>query len=234
MTPISISVIAVVSLQACAQNSVTSVPSGVLDSNPASVSSGPSVESRTPRYHLRKSDSFNLEFAISPEFDQTIVVQPDGFITLKAVGTLHAEGLTIPELSQAIQHAYSGILRDPIVTIELRDFDKPYFIASGQVGKPGKYDLRSDLTLTEAVAVAGGFTEASKHSQVVLFRPKENGVTEARLIDVKKMLKARDLAEDIHLHPGDMIFVPQNRISKIARYLPTSTLGLYGNPQFYK
>lgn len=98
---------------------------------------------------------------------------------------------------------------------------------------PESIDLRSDLTLTEAVAVAGGFTESSKHSQVVLFRPSQNGTSEARIIDVKKMLKSHDLAEDIHLQPGDMIFVPQNRISKIARYLPTSSLGMYATPGVY-
>lgn len=209
-------------------------PSGNTTSLPADSTSSADQKSglatRTPRYQMRKSDSFELTFALSPEFNQTISVQPDGFITLKAVGTIAAEGLTIPELTQHIEHVYAGVLHDPIITIELKDFDKPYFVASGQLSKPGKYDLRSDLTLTQAVAVAGGFTEASKHSQVVLFRSAANGMTEARLVNVKKMLNSRDLAEDIHLQPGDMIFVPQNRISKISRYLPTSSLGMYGYP----
>jgi polysaccharide export outer membrane protein len=159
-------------------------------------------------------------------------VQPDGYITLKNAGTIYAEGLTVPELTEKIRKAYAGILHNPIITVELRDFDKPYFIATGQVGKPGKYDLRSDLTVTEAVAVAGGFTEASKHSQVVLFRPMQNGMTEAKVINVKKMLRSRDLAEDIHLEPGDMIYVPKNRLSKIERFLPTTSLGMFGYPQF--
>lgn len=228
----SILFIAAISSPAIAQNGTPSLGRGVSPSDTEISHSSPELEKRNPRYQLRKSDSFGLEFEFSPELNQTVSVQPDGYITLKAVGTIFAQGLTVPELTEKIQLAYTGILHDPIVTIELKDFDKPYFIASGQVGKPGKYDLRSDLTVTQAVAVAGGFTEASKHSQVVLYRPSENGITEARLIDVKKMLKSRDLAEDIHLQPGDMIFVPQNWISKIARYLPTSTLGLYGNPVY--
>jgi polysaccharide biosynthesis/export protein len=212
----------------------TSASAGV--SSPAdrrTESSGSTLQTRAPRYQLRKSDSFDVEFSLSPEFKQTVSVQPDGYITLKAVGTIYAEGLTIPDLTDKIRIAYAGILHDPIVTIELKDFDKPYFIASGQVGKPGKYDLRSDLTLTQGVAVAGGFTDASQRTQVVLFRPAANGLTEARVVNIKKMLKARDLGEDVHLQPGDMIFVPQNRISKIQRYLPTSSLGLYGNPLLY-
>lgn len=192
----------------------------------------PSLHERAPRYKLQRGDSFQLQFAYTPEFDQAVKIQPDGYITLKSAGTIVAAGLTIPELTTAVEHAYDGILNKPLVTVDLKDFENPFFIVGGQVGKPGKYDLRADLTVTEGVAIAGGFTKASKHSQVVLFRPDSNGMAEARLIDVKKMLHDRDLAEDVHLRPGDMIFVPQNRISKIERYLPTSSLGLYGYPGF--
>ncbi|HTV09630.1 MAG TPA: polysaccharide biosynthesis/export family protein [Candidatus Aquilonibacter sp.] len=191
------------------------------------------LRARAPSYQLRRGDSFEIEFTFSPEFNQMVTVEPDGYITLKSAGTIHVEGLTIPKLTAEIEQKYAGTLHDPVVTIDLKDIEKPYFIAAGQVGKPGKYDLRSDLTLTEGVAIAGGFTEASKHSQVVLYRPGPNGVTEARLVDAKKMLRSHNLAEDIHLQPGDMIYVPQNRISKISRYLPTSSLGLYGNPALY-
>jgi polysaccharide biosynthesis/export protein len=199
----------------------------------AETSQQPTLQQRVPRYQLRRGDSFEIQFAFSPEFNQTVTVEPDGYITLKSAGTILVEGLTVPRLTEAIQQKYAGILHDPVVTIDLKDFEKPYFIAAGQVGKPGKYDLRSDLTLTEGVAIAGGFTEASKHSQVVLYRPGPNGVTEARLVNAKKMLRSHNLAEDIHLQPGDMIYVPQNWISKISRYLPTSSLGLYENPALY-
>ena len=216
---------------ASAQNSVRStLPVHSSSSATVVTTAKPGLSDHAPRYQLRKGDSFELQFAFSPEFNQTVTVQPDGYITLKSVGTISAEGLTIPELTQNINQAYSGILRDPVITINLEDFDKPYFVVAGQVGKPGKYDLRSDITITEAVAIAGGFTEASRHSQVILFRPGANGMTEARAVNVKKMLKAQNLMEDVHLRPGDLIFVPQNRISKIQRYLPTSNLGFYGYP----
>lgn len=227
---VPITLLAAMSATAFAQSSTPVLVAVSASRDPGSSIDSPGLQKRNARHQLRKSDSFDLELEFSPELNQTVSVQPDGYITLKAVGTIFAEGLTIPELTEKIQRAYAGILHEPVVTIELKDFDKPYFVVSGQVGKPGKYDLRSDLTVTQAVAVAGGFTEASKHSQVVLFRPSENGLTEARLINVKKMLKTRDLTEDIHLQPGDMVYVPQNRISKIARYLPTSSLSMYGTP----
>ena len=147
-----------------------------------------------PRYRLREGDSFDIQFAFAPEFNETVSVQPDGYITLKSLGTILAEGLTVPEITQKIEQSYAGILHDQQITISLKDFEKPYFLATGQVGKPGKYELRSDLTIIEGIAVAGGLTESSKHSQVVLFRPLPNGLTEAHLIDVKKMLTSRNLS----------------------------------------
>ena len=159
----------------------------------------PGFQERHPRYRLRKGDSFDLDFAMTPEFNQTIAVQPDGYVTLKGVGSVFVEGQNVPELTETLKTAYAKILHDPVIAISLKDFEKPYFIASGQVGKPGKYDLRSDLTVTEAVAIAGGFDEKSKHSQVVLFRPMPGGGFQAKLINVKKLLADAHLSEDVQI-----------------------------------
>jgi polysaccharide export outer membrane protein len=190
----------------------------------------PGFQERNPRYHLRKGDSFDLDFAMTPEFNQVVAVQPDGYITLKAVGSIYVEGQTVPQLTDTLKAAYANILHDPVVAISLKDFEKPYFIASGEVARPGKYDLRSDLTVTEGVAIAGGFDEKSKHSQVVLFRPVAGGGFEAKLINVKKLLASRNLTEDVQLKPGDMLYVPQNSISKIRPFLPSSSVSALLGP----
>jgi len=187
----------------------------------------PGLQERHARYRLRKGDTFDLDFPLSPEFNQTVAVEPDGYVTLKGAGSFFVEGETVPQLTDTVKAAYAKTLSDPIVTVALKDFEKPYFIASGQVSKPGKYDLRSDLTVTEAVAMAGGFTDKSKHSQVVLFRPLPGGGYEAKLLNVKKLLASRNLSEDVPLQPGDMLYVPQNAISKIRPFLPTSSVSAY-------
>ncbi len=212
---------------------VTSADDAANDKGQTPSAAAAGFQERNPRYGLRKGDSFDVDFAFSPEFNQTVVVQPDGFITLRGAGSMRVEGQTIPELTETIKKAYAKILHDPVVTVALKDFERPYFVAAGQVGKPGKYDLRSDLTLVEAVAIAGGFTENSKHSQVVLFRRVSDQLVEARLFNVKQMLQSHDLSEDAHLRPGDMIYVPQNAISKIRKYLPTSSMGVYADPTHY-
>lgn len=184
---------------------------------------------RRPLYRLRPSDVVEIDIVFSPDFNQTLTVQPDGYLPLKGVEQLYAEGMTIPELQTAIRTAYTGVLHDPEVTIVLKDFDKPYFIAAGEVGHPGKYELRSDTSVAEAVAIAGGFTSRAKHSQVVLFRRISQETVEAHVLNLKTILKSRTLAEDAQLRPGDFLFVPQNLVSKIRQYLPASSLSLYAN-----
>jgi polysaccharide biosynthesis/export protein len=185
---------------------------------------------RHPLYRLSKSDTVDVSFTFSPDFNQTLTIQPDGFVFLRGAGAVVAEGLTLPQLQQVVARAYTGILHEPEITVTLRDFEKPYFLAGGEVGHPGKYELRGDLTVNEAVAMAGGLTQQARHSQVVLFRRVSSDVAEAHIVDLKKMLNRRDLREDLHLRPGDFVYVPQNRVSKIRKFVPTSALSWYMNP----
>jgi polysaccharide export outer membrane protein len=185
---------------------------------------------RHPLYRLTKSDIVDVNFTFSPDFNQTLTVQPDGFVALRGAGTLFVEGFTVPQMQRAVADAYRGFLHDPEVTVTLKDFDKPYFLASGEVARPGKYELRGDLTVNEAVAIAGGFTQQALHSQVVVFRRISSDVAESHVINVKKMLNSRNLHEDLHLQAGDFVFVPQSRISKIRKYVPTNALSWYMNP----
>ena len=184
---------------------------------------------RRPLYRLRPTDVLAITFTVSPEFDQTLIVQPDGYVTLKDAEMFFAQGLTLAEFREAVQRAYRGYLHQPQVAVALKDFEHAYFIVGGEVGRPGKYELRSDTTVAEAVQVAGGFTSQAKHSQVVLFRRVNDDLTEARLLDLKKMLRQNSLKEDVHLRPGDFIFVPQNVISKIARFVTRPSMSMYVN-----
>jgi polysaccharide biosynthesis/export protein len=185
-------------------------------------------QQRTPRYKIEPGDSFDITFDLSPEFNQTAVaVQPDGFVTLRGVGDLKVAGQTIPDLTQTLRTAYSKILNDPPISVVLKDFEKPYFVADGQVSKPGKYEMHGQVTLIEAIAIAGGFQSTAKHSQVLLFRRIDDQWTEAKIFNVKAMQKHGNLSEDPYLHPGDMLFVPKTVLSKIDRFIPNLSMGTY-------
>lgn len=184
---------------------------------------------RRPLYRLHPSDVIEVTFTVAPEFNQTLTVQPDGYVALKEAGLLLAQGLTIPEFSEQVRTAYAGYLHDPEAGVALKGFERPFFVVGGEVGKPGRYELRSDTTVAEAVQIAGGFTAQSKHSQVVLFRRVNDDLVETRLLNLKKMLKQNGLKEDAHLRPGDLVYVPQNTISKMTRFLSRASVGMYMN-----
>jgi polysaccharide export outer membrane protein len=191
-------------------------------STPSDATSAPQLSERNPRYVLRPGDVLDVNFELSPELNQEVSIQPDGFVTLKQIGDLHVSGKSVPEFRETLKQEYSRFLHDPMITVLLKDFEKPYFTAGGMVGHPGKYEIRGDVTLVEALQQAGGLTSESKHSQVLLFRRVSQDWLQAKVIDVKKMINQKDLTEDLHLQPGDMIFVPQNRISKIRQFIPTA------------
>ncbi len=184
---------------------------------------------RNQLYHIQQSDTLELTFTFAPEFNQTVTVQPDGFISLRMAGSLRAAELTLPAFTSQVETAYAASLNQAEVSIALKDFEHPYFLAAGEVGRPGKYELRGDVTLLQAAAIAGGLTDKAKTSQVVLFRRTTEGYVETKVVDLKRILRARSLVEDIHLQPGDMLFVPKTQFSKIEKFIPTSALGLYLN-----
>jgi polysaccharide export outer membrane protein len=188
---------------------------------------------RHPLYRLRSADAIEINFTFSPELNQTLTLGPDGYVRLKSGRSIHAEGITVPQLETEIVKSYEGVLHDPEVSVVLKEFEKPYFLALGQVSRPGKYELRTDITVSEAMAVAGGFTQQARHSQVVLFRHVSDGLVETRVLNLKKMLQQRDLREDLRLASGDLLYVPQSTVSKMQRFMPSAVLGTYVNPLQY-
>lgn len=199
----------------------TAKPASQLVPSPDIELQRPAPAERNPRYRISRGDVLLLSFALSPEWNQKVTVQPDGFISLQGAGDVNVQGLTVRELVQAVKKAYADILQDPIVDVDLADFQKPCFTVLGQVGKPGQYDLRNDITVTQAIAVAGGFAPTAK-TQVFLYRAVSANWAEVRELKLKDILHGKNIGEDAHLRPGDMIFVPEKFIANFKKYVPYS------------
>lgn len=193
----------------------------------------PQLQQRYPRYVIQRQDVLMLSFPLTPEFNQTVTVQPDGYVNLQNSGSLHVQGLTVPQLVGALKNAYGGTLHDPIVNVDLVDFQKPFFTVSGQVGKPGQYDLRSDITIAEALAVAGGMLPTAK-TQVFLFHRTSNDWYAVREVKMNDILRGKHVDEDATIQPGDMIYVPEKFIVNFRKYLPYSVAtGTYIDPSTF-
>lgn len=218
-----------------AGQSLRAAPSAAIPAADTGVSgrsgvSGPELEQRYPRYAIQSQDVLLLSFPLTPELNQTVTVQPDGYINLENAGSLHVQGLTVPELADALKKAYAGTLHDPIIDVDLKDFQKPFFTVSGQVGKPGQYDLRADITVAEALAVAGGMAPTAK-TQIFLFHRTSNDWFEVKKLNMKDVLNGKNANEDPTIQPGDMIYVPEKFIARFKKYVPYSiNAGTYLQP----
>jgi polysaccharide export outer membrane protein len=230
--------LAAASLNTSAQqnSAVSALASPVVAStagDPRPTDDRPALQQRNPRYRVQRDDILNIWFALSPELNQTVTIQPDGYINLQTAGSTFVLGMTVPEVVVAVKKAYANILHDPIVDVDLKDFQKPFFVALGQVGKPGQYDLRYDMTVTEAIGVAGGFSPGAK-TQVLLYHRVSNEWAEVKLLNIKQILNGKNVNEDAHLMPGDMIFVPEKFITKFRKYVPYSfDFGYAAHPEAF-
>ena len=171
------------------------------------------------RYRITPGDVLEIAFPYVADFNQTVSVQPDGYISLKEAPDMRVQGRTVAQVKADLLQAYGAFVRDPILTVTLKEFEKPYFVAGGEVSKPGRYELRSATTLTQALALAGGPTRGANVGQVVLYRRFDGDRLEVKQINVKRMFARKDLSEDVMLRPGDMFFIPRGIIGKLAPML---------------
>ena len=182
------------------------------------------------RYILEPNDVLSIRYVSTPEYDHTATVQPDGYLSAPLIGELKVAGLTLPQAREAIVAAATRRLREPEVYVDLKEFDKLRFTVVGQVGTPGRFDLRGRTTVLDAIATAGGLTPNSKHSQVLLLRPIDRQQASTFLLDVKQLMRPEGAAGNVEIAAGDILVVPQNKISKVERIVRLVNFGFFINP----
>ncbi len=181
-------------------------------------------------YRLEAGDTIEVLYRTTPEYNQTVSIQPDGAVALQLVGTVPIRGLTLEDARDRIAREAAKRLNDPDISLALKDFDKPHFTVMGEVTNPGRYELRGSLSAIDGLAMAGGFKTTAKHTQIVLIHRINNTIGETQLIDYRTLEKPHKGQELIALRPGDLIIVPQSKLSKLERYVKIANTGVYYNP----
>lgn len=202
------------------------------DSTDLSTASAKPINSEAPqlkpfegnRYRLNPGDVIEIIYRYTPEYNQTVTIQPDGFVMLQIIGELKVGGLTAEQARQAVVESAVKRLREPEVNLLIKEFQKPFFVVSGEVVQPGKFELNQNYTALQAVMLAGGFKDTAKSSQILVFRRINSETAEVKLLDLKGIKKTGDLENDFALESGDMIMVPRNTITKVERYVKFANL----------
>lgn len=145
-------------------------------------------------YHLSTGDKLQINVFGEPDLSGEFDVNEGGSITYPLLGQIVAVGRTVEELRQALATELNrNYLVNPKVSVEVLNY-RPFFIL-GEVNNPGSYPYQSDMTVRQAVALAGGYTRRAVTSEMTLIRPTEDGEVE---LEVEQ--RARVL-------PGDTIQV---------------------------
>jgi polysaccharide biosynthesis/export protein len=187
---------------------------------------------RRPTYALHIGDVIALSYRLTPEFNQTVTVEPDGCVDLEIVGSVKVAGLTLDQAHDQIVKAASSQLNHPELAITLKQFQQPYVVVAGEVAKPGKIEMHEDTTALQAIMLAGGFMPSARDTQVLLFR-HINGDTdmeEVRRLNLHNIKNEAQLERDTELQPGDMLLVTRNKLEHFSRFMKASNLGVYFNP----
>jgi polysaccharide export outer membrane protein len=142
------------------------------------------------------------------EISREMPVRPDGKISLPLVGDVQAGGLTAQQLQQSIRDRLASYLVNPTVTVMVREARSRRFNVVGEVQHPGSYVLGQPLTVLDALAVAGGFRDFAKTGGIYVLRVHANGSHERIGFNYKQVISGRNLAQNIHLQPGDTVVVP--------------------------
>jgi len=190
------------------------------------------VFGRDDRYTLNSGDVLDIQFRYTPEFNQTVTIQPDGYISLEIGGDLKVAGKNLTQVRALILSKARERLASPELNVILKEFQKPYVVVAGEVAQPGKIEVREKMTAIQAVLMSGGFKDSAKSSQIVVFRKLNADTAEVKILNFKNLKKTSDLENDLTLQPGDMILVPRNRFSKIERYVRLATVASIFNPLF--
>ncbi len=183
-----------------------------------------------PPYRLQAGDSFTVLYRITPEYNETVSVQPDGTVTLQLLGSVPVRGLTLTDAQAFIEKDAAKRLRNPELSLELKDYEKPHFTVLGEVATPGRYELRGPLSVQDGVALAGGFKLSARHTKILLIHRIDDTTGETQLIDFNALEKPHPGMELRPLQPGDLIIVPISKLSKVERYVKVVNTGVYYNP----
>ncbi len=166
------------------------------------------VSSDDPQiYHIGVEDELGISVWHEPDLSSNVVVRPDGMITLPLLNDLKVTGMTTRELQDILSEKLKDYIKEPQVTIIVRQIRSRKIYLLGEVVRPGTYQLNNSKTVLQLLAEAGGPGPYAKVGSIFVIR-QTNG-TQVRLpFHYKKAMSGARASDDIVLQPGDMVVVP--------------------------
>ena len=186
-------------------------------------------------YKLGPEDIISVEVFNQDRYSRkNIIIPPSGRVSLSLIpGGIFVNGKTVEEVAEMITKKYDEFIIDPQVTVSLDKAASYRYSVIGDVGQPGVRLMNHRMTVTEALAEAGGVLSTGDRSKVYVLRRQSTGFVAPIVVNVSAIYKGK-APETTYLVPGDQIVVPGNKMKKVREWLSfTSVLGfarIFGVP----
>lgn len=158
-------------------------------------------------YLVGESDVLHVNVWKEPEISQTVIVRPDGLISLPLIKEIKVSGLTPLQIQNLVSEKLQAFLNNPQVTVTVTEIRSKKAFITGEVIRPGGYALSNETTVLQLIAQAGGFTTFAKRDNVVILR-SENGKQQRLKFKYTEVVNGDKAELNIPLRAGDTVVVP--------------------------
>jgi polysaccharide biosynthesis/export protein len=157
-------------------------------------------------YRIGPEDVLDISVWKNPELSRTVPVRPDGKVSLPLVNDIRAAGLTPTALRDQLTARLAEYLPGPEVSVMVREVHSRKVAVMGSVKTPGRFEMKSSMTVLELIALSQGFTDFANRDRIVVLR-QENGKTVRIPFNYRKIAEGAT-QENFVVQPGDIIVVP--------------------------
>ena len=152
-------------------------------------------------YRLVPGDKLRVEVYKDAQLSQSVQVRPDGKITLPLTGDIPAAGRTPIELRNAIAGSLTTYINNPTVTVIVVETEPPVVYVMGEVNNAGPHAIKGQLSVLQALAMAGGFKDFANTRNITIRRG-----TQTLKFDYKAALRGE--GKTMYVQAGDTVIVP--------------------------
>jgi polysaccharide export outer membrane protein len=189
---------------------------------PASLEQANAISARAAggEYRLQPGDELDIRFYYNPELNTSVLIRPDGRISIPLANEVQAAGLTPNGLTQQLRSAFERELRRPELTVIVRSFNSQKVFVGGEVQTPGVVQALGPLTVLQSVTQAGGFKETARLNEVLVIR-RDPAAQDPIVIpvDIGAVVDGTQTNQDIALMPFDVVYVPKSPIANVNKFV---------------
>ena len=156
-------------------------------------------------YVLGPEDVLDVFVWKEPELSTTVTIRPDGRVSLPLAGELDASGRTAVQLQQQIAERLKRYINEPVVNVMVKQINSLKISVLGEVHRPDVYRIKNRVTVLDAIAMAGGFTDLAKPNRIVVLRTTASGQHRI-MVNINQMV-ADSKGTPFYLEPLDTVYV---------------------------